>query len=127
MKTIISLLLLLTLISLSSADAQNSWVAFTKDTPEEPTVTLLQSNTSSVVFSIQTPGMYANEIVIDEDENGNKSNAVELEPVFMFSVSPNPAINYFVVEYNLATKDFATAEMRMFNKNGKQVYKQKLT
>ncbi|MDD4748322.1 MAG: T9SS type A sorting domain-containing protein, partial [Salinivirgaceae bacterium] len=64
---------------------------------------------------------------IDEDENGNKSNAAETEPVFTFNASPNPANDYFVVEYDLATKDFATAEIRMFNKNGEQVYKQGLT
>jgi hypothetical protein len=69
------------------------------------------------------------EIVIEEAEGENKNQRIptEQKPVFSFTVQPNPANDYFVVEYNLATKEFETAELRLFNNQGKQVYQQKLT
>jgi hypothetical protein len=48
--------------ALNNIDAQSNWVTFTKATPEEPTVTLLQSNTSAVIFKTETPGMFVEDI-----------------------------------------------------------------
>jgi hypothetical protein len=67
------------------------------------------------------------EITIPEGGNKNQRIPTEEKPVFSFTVQPNPANDYFVVDYNLATKDFETAELRLFNNQGKQVYQQKLT
>lgn len=62
MKRKFLLVLFFTLIGLCNTNAQENWVTFTKATPEEPTVTLQQSNTSAVVFNVQTPGMFATQI-----------------------------------------------------------------
>ncbi len=62
MKRKILLVLFFAITGIYNSNAQESWVAFSKATPEEPTVTLIQSNTSSVLFSVQTPGMYSTEI-----------------------------------------------------------------
>jgi parallel beta-helix repeat protein len=67
------------------------------------------------------------EITIPEGGNKNQRIPMEEKPIFSFNVQPNPANDYFVVEYNLATKEFETAELRLFNNQGKQVYQQKLT
>lgn len=62
MKNKILLILFITITGICNSNAQENWVTFNKTTPEEPTVTLIQSNTSAVVFNVQTPGMYSAEI-----------------------------------------------------------------
>lgn len=59
------------------------------------------------------------------DTTDNKDGADQ--PKLAFNVSPNPAYDYFVVDYQLPVKDFKNAEFVMFNKNNKGVYSQKLT
>jgi hypothetical protein len=61
MKRKILLVLFFAITGICNSNAQESWVTFTKATPEEPTVTLMQSNISSIIFSVQTPGMYTTE------------------------------------------------------------------
>ncbi len=63
MKRKFLLVLFIAIAGLCNTIAQENWVTFTKTTPEEPTVTLQQSNTSAVVFNVQTPGMYATEAI----------------------------------------------------------------
>ena len=62
MKRKILLVLFIAIAGVCNTMAQENWVTFTKATPEEPTVTLQQSNTTAVVFNVETPGMYATEV-----------------------------------------------------------------
>lgn len=67
MKTKIYIFLFIAFTGINGLNAQNQWISFTKETPEEPTVTLQQSNTSAVIFNVQTPGMYSEDITVDEN------------------------------------------------------------
>ncbi len=62
MKRKILLVLFIAIAGVCNTIAQENWVTFTKATPEEPTVTLQQSNTTAVIFNVQTPGMHVTEI-----------------------------------------------------------------
>lgn len=62
MKRKILLVLFMAIAGVCNTIAQENWVTFTKASPEEPTVTLQQSNTTAVVFNVETPGMYVTEV-----------------------------------------------------------------
>ena len=62
MKSKFYLLLFIALFGINKLNAQSNWVTFTKATPEEPTVTLQQSNISAVIFNVETSGMFAEDI-----------------------------------------------------------------
>ncbi len=99
MKRKILLVLFIAVTGLCNTIAQENWVSFTKATPEEPTVALQQSNTSAVVFNVQTPGMYATEItnggVIISDLGCQSKSAPQLRDTrkFRLSGSLSPSLN----------------------------------
>lgn len=63
----------------------------------------------------------------EEDEGKGHGSTVVQKNEFAFSINPNPAEYYFIVEYNLATEVFESAELRLFNDKGVEVYQQQLT
>ncbi|HOG20092.1 MAG TPA: NosD domain-containing protein, partial [Salinivirgaceae bacterium] len=68
------------------------------------------------------------EITLPTEDGGKGSGTTVVQKnEFIFSVNPNPAEDYFIVKYNLATKVFENAELRMFNNKGVEVYQQQLT
>lgn len=60
------------------------------------------------------------------DTTSNKGGSDEL-PKLSFELSPNPAKEYFVVDYQLPEKTFKNAEFVMYNNNNQKVYSQKIT
>ncbi|MBN2893220.1 MAG: T9SS type A sorting domain-containing protein [Bacteroidales bacterium] len=60
------------------------------------------------------------------DSTGNKQ-ADYNQPKLAFDVSPNPADEYFIVDYQLPVKTFRNAEFVMCNSNNQKVYKQNIT
>jgi hypothetical protein len=68
------LFLFVALLSINKLHAQSNWVTFTKATPEAPEITLLQSNTSAVIFRAQTSGMFSEDI----NENGTMYQRINL-------------------------------------------------
>ena len=63
----------------------------------------------------------------EEDEGKGHGSTVVQKNEFAFSINPNPAEDYFIVKYNLAAEVFESAELRLFNNKGVEVYQQQLT
>lgn len=60
------------------------------------------------------------------DSTKNKGNTSSL-PKLAFAVSPNPAEDYFVVDYQLPTTDVKNSFILLYNSDNKVVYKQDIT
>ncbi|MBN2663438.1 MAG: T9SS type A sorting domain-containing protein, partial [Bacteroidales bacterium] len=61
------------------------------------------------------------------DSTGNKSVEQPLLPKLDFEVSPNPASEYFLVDYQLPVTKFQNAEFVMYNSDSRKVYSQPIT
>ena len=62
--------------------------------------------------------------IIDTTSNKNKSEEI---PMLNFDLSPNPAKEYFVVDYQLPKKTFKNAEFIMYDDKNQKVYAQNIT
>jgi len=69
-------------------NAQSNWVTFTKAIPEEPTITLLKSDTTAVIFRSETPGMYSEEI----NENSTVYQRLEFPDQIRTSIAGEPEL-----------------------------------
>ena len=74
MNTKINLLTALLVFILKTGFSQGDWVSFTKTNPEEPIISLVQSNTQSVEFSVEIPGMFS----LDKSVEGTTYQRISL-------------------------------------------------